>query len=595
MTSERRVRVFRGIRWRLAALVLISVAPLVGVVAWQASNVRHNGREDARIDTLRLSRLAAEGITSKIAETTAVLRVADQLSANSFSPGVCAATLATGVVSAPSAVSAVMIAPDGSVPCSFAVVDDDISLADRAYVRDAFRAGAPSAGLESPGALAPMATLVVTQPVLDGALLVALAIDLGPDLDGFVEEFALPDGSVVLVMDGAGRVISQWPELVEPLGGVIAAKQLAAQVTAGGVEGMSEEAGSDGVRRAYSYVDVAGSGESVFAVVGIPTSAAFASANDDLRTYLIAAAIVTLVAIVLAGVISEMAVRRHLRAIGATVRRIGAGDLGARTGDRRAASELAEVAAAIDDMAADLQAREASLGAIRAERARLLDELLTVQEDERRRIAADIHDDTIQTIIGSMMSIQLLRRDLADAAAVRLATEAELRMSAAVDRLRRLIFELEPAVASDDLEAGLEQYLSSAIEPHRADVRVHAEGEFILDGPSRQVLERNLREAALNAVRHGGATTVDVRIDGGDGVVTATVTDDGAGLPGARPDRVGHHGLRTMRERAEALGGAFHIGPAAGGGTRVWFSMPAVSTPSADGELAISAGRTTEP
>jgi cytochrome c-type biogenesis protein CcmH/NrfG len=71
--TRRRARFLHGVRFRLVALVAVPLVPLVGIVAWQASQVRQRAHDDSMSDTLRVARLAAENLTSRITETKAVI------------------------------------------------------------------------------------------------------------------------------------------------------------------------------------------------------------------------------------------------------------------------------------------------------------------------------------------------------------------------------------------------------------------------------------------------------------------------------------------------------------------------------------------
>jgi len=281
-------------------------------------------------------------------------------------------------------------------------------------------------------------------------------------------------------------------------------------------------------------------------------------------------------AVTLALLMAELAVARPVRSIVGTIRRIGAGDLRARTRLQEGASELVEVGRTIDVMAADIQARERALLLAGEERERLLGELLEAQEDERRKIAADIHDDTIQTIIAAGMEVQLLRLELGEPEGTggRL-RQVERSISTAVTRLRHLMFELEPPDAgASSIAESIEQYLEAALGDSPVEVHVHASSEVDLTGPARQVLYRNVRESTLNASRHGGAQNVTVGVGVSEGGVLVAVRDDGLGMRAEDFTKPGHHGLRVMRERTEALGGWFGLDSAPHAGTTVSFWLP---------------------
>jgi signal transduction histidine kinase len=572
--ARRRLAFVRGVRFRMVALVVIPILPIVAIVGWQTSQVRERAHEDAGTDTLRLSRLAAENVTSLVLQTRAVMQVASQLNPNMFAtPESCVATLQQGAEIMRSVSNAFVIDGTGAITCSLVPVTPGFSLADRTYVGDAFANGEPSVGIEPIGDLLAAPALVVTEP-LGADHLLAVAIDLGADLPSFVERFALPAESTVTMMDVNGVILGRWPSAPSVVGRVTRLEDIADQVRSGGIEGTSEERGSDGVERIYSYVDVAQSAQTVYAVVGVPSGWVLGPANREERTNLIALAVLAIITIILALFLAERSVNRHLRAIASTTRRIGGGDLTARVGPRRASTELEELASSVDQMAADLQARDQALRTSSAERARLVDELLDTQEDERRRIAADIHDDTIQTVVACGMSAQLLRGRLSDPATLAQADQLAQRLAAATARLRQLTFDLDPASNGLGVAEGLERYLVGALDGRPMVVTVSAEVDAELGGPVRQVVFRNVREATLNAAVHGGARRVVVFVEEHDAGVRVDVTDDGVGFEPDPRGWPGHQGVRTMRHRAEALGGWFELVSAAGRGTRVSFWVP---------------------
>jgi signal transduction histidine kinase len=296
-------------------------------------------------------------------------------------------------------------------------------------------------------------------------------------------------------------------------------------------------------------------------------------------------------------VLAERWINRHLRAIAATTRRIGSGDLAARVGPRHAAAELAELAVTVDQMANDLHGREVALRSATAERARLVDELLDVQEDERRRIAADIHDDTIQTVVACGMSAQLLRGRLADPIALGQADQLAERLAAATARLRQLTFDLDPAANGLDLAESLDRYLVGALDGRSVTLLVSADVSEDPQGPVRQVVFRNVREAVLNSAIHGAAHRITVVVEEQAGGLRVDVTDDGAGFEPDPRGWPGHQGVRTMRHRAEALGGWFELKSVPGTGTRVSFWLPigvqdplGPMAPATDGKEMIGVG-----
>ena len=207
-------------------------------------------------------------------------------------------------------------------------------------------------------------------------------------------------------------------------------------------------------------------------------------------------------------------------------------------------------------------------------RRKLLAAIVHAQEEERERIAADMHDDTIQAITGVHIRLQI-EAARATGPAQRDALETlQEQVGTALARLRRLAFELRPpALDRHGLAAAVEEQL----ERLRSETALVCRFADELPGPPpgdvAAVLFRVAKEALVNVVKHASATGVTVALRSADEGFELTVADDGVGPgDGALRPRPGHLGLATMRERVEAAGGNLTVGPGTGAGTlvRVW-------------------------
>jgi signal transduction histidine kinase len=198
--------------------------------------------------------------------------------------------------------------------------------------------------------------------------------------------------------------------------------------------------------------------------------------------------------------------------------------------------------------------------------------------EERNRLARELHDSVTQRLFGVVLAAEsastLLARDPGSAAG-ELGRVRELAREA-MDELRAVVFELRPAA----LEA---EGLASVLRKH-VDVLRRVSGRAIelrvSDPPrlpaaaSAQVL-RIAQEALQNAVRHGDADRIEVRLEGADGGLALTVGDDGRGFDVAAPGVRGRRlGLTSMEERAAELGGRLAIDSGPGTGTRVRLEVP---------------------
>lgn len=207
--------------------------------------------------------------------------------------------------------------------------------------------------------------------------------------------------------------------------------------------------------------------------------------------------------------------------------------------------------------------------------------LETAQEEERRRIAADIHDDPIQVMSAVDVRLQLLARDPTNATVAELeAIEGDVH--GAIDRLRNLLIELRPVgLERDGLAAALRLYVEHAGDATgwTGEVRDALDAEPPLD--ARILLYRIAQEAVANARKHAGAGHVSIELaTAGDGV-TMRVSDDGDGFEVSRlaDPEPGHIGLSTIVERAELAGGWARVRSRPGGGTTVECWIPTDPAP----------------
>lgn len=212
------------------------------------------------------------------------------------------------------------------------------------------------------------------------------------------------------------------------------------------------------------------------------------------------------------------------------------------------------------------------------ERRRLLGRLMHVQEEARRKLASDIHDDTIQKIVAAGMRVEVLRRthpELADDE--RFAAVGES-ISAAVTRLRNLVFELRPAILDT---AGLAAAIRWYIEEHEG-IDLDAEHRVVSDLTNeppeefRIVLFRVAQEALTNARKHSEASSISVLLDEREGGTYLRVSDNGVGFDVAvlREPEPGHLGLVEAKERVELADGRWNVSSTPGGGTTVEAWLP---------------------
>jgi PAS domain S-box-containing protein len=216
-----------------------------------------------------------------------------------------------------------------------------------------------------------------------------------------------------------------------------------------------------------------------------------------------------------------------------------------------------------------------------AERQRLLGHLVTAQEEERARIAADVHDDSLQALAAVKMRLEMLTATLDEQQRARLGpVEADL--DAAATRLRKLLFQLRPsALDNDTLGNAIEQLLCESFAAREVRTQVVDSMRTTPAPDVKVVVYRIVQEAVANILKHAQAKHVEVHLDDHDGGLLVTVRDDGTGFDYEQARRAqlpGHLGLSTMRERAEIAGGWLGLETSPGAGTVVGFWVPSAAS-----------------
>jgi PAS domain S-box-containing protein len=216
-----------------------------------------------------------------------------------------------------------------------------------------------------------------------------------------------------------------------------------------------------------------------------------------------------------------------------------------------------------------------------AQRRELAQLIENAQEEERRRIAADIHDDPIQVMSAVDMRLQLLlaRPERIDAHELGELAE-ELR--SAIDRLRNLLFELRPvALDLEGLTPAIGMYLDHAAKETGWTWEVINELDEEPPDDARVSFYRIAQEAVSNVRKHANATHVDVRLTSVDDGLLLRVSDDGDGFDRSVQPQPGHLGLATVTERAELAGGWCRVHSSPGDGAVLECWMPLGGRPEA--------------
>ncbi len=381
-------------------------------------------------------------------------------------------------------------------------------------------------------------------------------------------------GVVILILDGQGRV------LAHPNATVVGADWRERPGAAPSLEGEpgsafehDSETGEDAV---YAFGPV---GESGWILLMVEPWSAVA---DPLLRYSQLAPLVLVPAFLMAAGALWFGVRQivqPLQRLDAEATRLGWGHPGALDEPVGGIEEIQALRATLARMVKQLQAAQEGM--------RSYATALTLgQEDERNRLARELHDETVQTLIALEHQVHLLRRliERDSAAAVEKASELAAMAADAVREVRRIIRALRPLYL-DDL--GWLPAIQALVDDVNRDDQLLA--TFQLSGSKRRLepaaelaLFRTAQEALSNVVRHSEARRAWVHVEITEDTATLTVRDDGRGFtPPTRIEELasaGHFGLMGIQERAQLIGGQLAIESEPGKGTTISVTLPSKPT-----------------
>jgi signal transduction histidine kinase len=234
-------------------------------------------------------------------------------------------------------------------------------------------------------------------------------------------------------------------------------------------------------------------------------------------------------------------------------------------------------------MEGELRTQWEQLQAATAQRQHLLSRLVVAQEEERRQIASNIHDDPVQKMAAVSMRLDMMAAAHPEVAGDPAFAKLQDTVRVSIERLRVLMFEVRPHT----LDSG---GLGAALETLAHIERQQVPGaEYVVDWSAQStrppatapVLYRIAQEASVNARKHARASRVTITVADHQGGITLRVTDDGVGFDPGTPAGTPamHLGLGAMQERAGMAGGTFKVTSAPDRGTtiEVWIPIQAVA------------------
>ena len=210
--------------------------------------------------------------------------------------------------------------------------------------------------------------------------------------------------------------------------------------------------------------------------------------------------------------------------------------------------------------------------------------ITSAQEEERLRLARELHDDTIQELIALRQRVQLARKASGETKAAAVLEELERLTETTIENVRRMTRALRPIYLEVlGLMTSFEMLTreTNQLEGLQVDFQRNDQ-ERRLNREAELALYRIAQQAIGNVVRHAGARRANLRLDFSDAAVSLEVTDDGIGfqIPRYPTDLApsGHFGLLGMHERADLIGARLEVQSEPGRGTRISVRLPTLNS-----------------
>lgn len=291
--------------------------------------------------------------------------------------------------------------------------------------------------------------------------------------------------------------------------------------------------------------------------------------------------LVSIIGITVAAALTWLLTRPILQLVGAA-QSVERGDFRQQV-VRWANDEIGELTDAFNAMVAALSKAHVERAERDLLRLQYVKGVISAQEDERRRIARELHDSTSQTLTSLVIGLRQLSETDNPAETRQRAEELRAIAAQTLDDVHGLALQLRPSVLDDlGLPAAIQRHVADCRRRHHQlniDLAITGLDDERLSPEVETALYRITQEGLTNIIRHAHAETASIFIERGDCTVRAVIEDDGVGFEAVDVERLeGHLGLYGIRERAELLGGKLTIESERGRGTSLYIEIPVEGT-----------------
>jgi signal transduction histidine kinase len=601
-----------SLRSRAVGLVLLAVLPLLGLILYSYFDQRDKVIHEVQRDGLVAVRnLAAEQETIFNNTRNLLITLARLPEVQRRDREACNLLFAELKKQSPYITGIIATNSEGQLFASVLATPGLVTFADRHWFQKVKQTRDLVLGETVVGRISGQYGDILAWPILDGEgrFLGALATQFNLNwLPGLLANSDFPPTTAIVLTDFSRKVLWHYPEPEKYLGQML--PEALMKPMASGNEGIAAGRGLHGDQRLFAFARLAPPWQELWIFIGLPRNWAMASVNRTLQRNFIFLGLVTLFALAAAWYGAEFFVVRPVRSLCHLTERLAAGDLMVRVGPDNQRGELGLLAHSFNQMAEALQAREADLKQARDELEQrvqertadlekayesvqrsketlrfLASQLLTVQESERKRLAAELHDELGHALLTLKLNLSIIEKKM-------LPKQEDLKgeirsqldyINEVIKEVRRLYHDLSPGDLED---LGLTKALGNLINDFGKSVPgiawqldlVDLEGLFPL--PVQTIIYRIMQEALTNIGKHAHATVVIISSQKTDHKVQFIVQDNGTGFDMDQAigfQGTGGLGLVAMEERLKMIGGSFEIHSGEQRGTRLSFTIPTLS------------------
>jgi len=309
--------------------------------------------------------------------------------------------------------------------------------------------------------------------------------------------------------------------------------------------------------------------------IGLSDASMRAAVSTLTAQFLLTIALVSAIGILVAVFLTWILTRPILSLVNAT-RAVAKGDFSPRV-ERWANDEIGDLADAFNAMTEELAHTDELRRERESLRRQLLEKVIATQEDERRRIARELHDSTSQNLTSLIVGLRMMETQCTQCALLTKASDLRQVASKTLDDVHNLSIRLRPPVLDDlGLAAALERLAFEWQARYKIPVDVVIQLNERLPGEVETAIYRITQEALTNITRHAHAHSASILVERRGNIVRAIVEDDGIGFDINVNYGERHLGLLGMRERAELLNGTLMTESEPEHGTSIFIEIPLV-------------------